>query len=72
VSEAPVPEEHLDESDLALRGWVAQDRIEGYVRDLSTIYELDPELGERLADAARDGDEDELLEALADLLSGLE
>jgi hypothetical protein len=60
--------ERLDAADRYARLWVAQDRIERHTRNLASNRNLDPDLAQRLEDAARGGDLDALLAALADLL----
>ena len=64
--------EHLDDWDLALRLWSSQDKIQRHAERISRCLDLDPVRAQRIEDAARDGDADEFLTAVMDLLSEME
>jgi len=64
--------EHLDDADLALRRWVAEDRIEQHARRIVSCMALNPDRASaaRLDAAARQshGDHDAFLLAVRELL----
>ena len=60
--------EHLDDWDLALRLWSSQDKIQRHAERISRCLDLDPVSTEKIENAARDGDADEFLAAVRDLL----
>jgi hypothetical protein len=64
--------EHLDDWDLALRLWSSQDKIQRHAERISRCLDLDPVSTEKIENAARDGDADEFLAAVRDLLDEME
>jgi hypothetical protein len=64
--------EHLDDWDLALRLWSSQDKIQRHARRISRCLDLDPVRAERVEEAARHDDPNEVLAAVRDFLDEME
>ena len=63
--------ERLDPADLALRRWVAEDRIVKSAWNMARARDLDPEHAERIERAAADDDPDALEVAVAEFFEAL-